>query len=831
MNYYIRKNGAIAGPMDQADFLARLANGEFSATDEMSTDGRVWTRLGLTGFARSIQNARFVATPRTGAVVPDLTGKSFPPGQPPASHEARKEVIPEPLPPAIPQRRRSVAAKATHSLLAIAIVAAVATMVWLFLRPREAPEGRGGADGAPHRRVAVLVALGAYDPNGYNGYPPGSRAGSAEADLANMSSVCLDLGDFTDVVRLLDSDASVNSIRKTLADKASSLADGDEFLFFFSSHGGRDEKRKSENDTFLCAYDGLYFEQDLREDLMLFGNGVRIVAIISACHSAGMYEKGGFAARHASKEFDPKEFIGHMSIGPKRVATDAQGAEPEIGWIVSASKDQSSLRSRNGSGSLFASYAIAREGWYGGAADGLTTAVVSRNGKDAVKSADALLQVASIDVQDPCGKVTFLDLALFAVRKWKDVVWKDRGKDKLSMPQFANPEVLGAFVAGRTADIGQASAEAEDAIEAALTSERTGLATKAAPVIATFAASEAIQSTAPSAEPRLAPLPEEFAETALRATATGGGGDNADRAVRAASARELFAGQGGGNPAKGAVSLADPIVQQAIRAYVAPSPESQELLLINIEKSEHVRQKFADVAATTRFEYHLDNDIVNADSSIGRDADGTEFGRIRLYGGLVRMARVMGAVIAFGEPGRAGDENVTLAFLSDFGATIRDAGNKCSPEAMRGLFERHKVDPEGFTSLVPLRNAERFSNAIVESVLAHEFGHLAKGHLKGGDANHVVTQLEEKEADLFAATIAASIPEGQEVFAGQILSMLVFSFIDDGTGEQLRTHPVPKERVINAIRDNPEYAAAAGLTVEGILKFYKALESKKGGQP
>jgi hypothetical protein len=282
-----------------------------------------------------------------------------------------------------------------------------------------------------------------------------------------------------------------------------------------------------------------------------------------------------------------------------------------------------------------------------------------------------------------------------------------------------------------------------------------------------------------------------------------------------------------GASGKDVVSLDDPYVQKAINSYLAPPTESQELLLASILKSEHVRQKFSDVAADVRFEYLLQNDLVNADSSIGRDGE-TQFGRIRLYGGLVRMARLMGAVLCFGEPARSQDEKVLLSFLRDLGATFRKSGNKCSLSAMRDLMNRHGVDPKGFTSLIKRTAAEKVANAIVESVLAHEFGHLAKGHLKGGDANHQLSQIEEQEVDLFASTIAASVPEGAEVFAGQVLSMIVFSFIDDGSGERLRSHPVPRERVINAIRANPEYATAAGLTEEGVRAFYKALDDKKG---
>lgn len=538
MNYYLRKNGAVTGPMSQQDFLARLASGEWSATDEMSTDGKVWTRLGITGFARSIREARFASSPRLGPVVGDLTGPKVAPAPQP-SDESQK--LPENASfPATPQPvyRRSSPAKKVLPVLGVLLVAALAALAWFL---RKAPE-----------------------------------AAESSSNANNGTS----------------------------------------------------------------------------EDL----------------------------------------------------------------------------------------------------------------------PADA-------------------------------------------------PNAAVAF-------------PAMDGIDAPSDADRAALEAEAAPVVAAFAAPAAPaarQSEAVAGEARLGRLPAEFAETAMRDAASDDGGRSA-RAIRTAgNPDELFRrADSGEEPAKNVVSLSDPLVKKAIHTYVSPSAESQELLLINILKSEHVRRKFSDVAASTRFEYLLDNDLVNADSSVGTDPDGSSFGRIRLYGGLVRMARIMGAVLCFGEPSRSQDETVQLGFLLDLGSALRKSGNKCSLDTMQSVLDRNGVDPEGFTSLVRRSGAEKVANAIVESVLAHEFGHLAKGHLNGGDANHQISQIEEQEADLFASTIAASVPEGPEVFAGQVLSMLVFSFIDDGTGERLRTHPVPRERVINAIRANPEYAAAAGLTEEGVRAFYKKVDEKRG---
>lgn len=533
MNYYLRQNGSVAGPMEQAEFLARIASGAYSATDEMSTDGVIWTRLGLTGYARSIQAARVAATPRVGAVVPDLTGYKPSGGVPPP---------PPTLPPVHPPVvRRGSAVRKTVSVLAVLLVIALGALAWFFLRPPEKPEGAGswaipsGADGDLEVVLAEAVAR--------------DRAAADEQASETFSVIA----------------AKASSFRETAGKNAVGLS-------------------------------------------------------------------------------------GASGVSPRK----------------------------------FAAEAFER---------------AQRRGPEA-----AAVQTDAVSLHD-----------------------------------------LLSGQAGESSPGGDASISGE-----------------------------------------------------------------------------------AGDFGRYLVPANDPLLQKAVRTYFAPTKESQELLLLQITHSGHVREKFPDEAAKTRFEYLSGDDLVNADSSMGRDAGGDEFGRIRLYGGLVRMSRVMGAVMCCGNLLSEGEgEDTALQFFLDFGEAIREAGNHCSDQVVATIAARYGVDPAKFASPVFRNNAEKVANAIVESVLAHEFGHIAKGHLKGGDANHVVTQIEEKEADLFASTIAASVPEGNEVFAGQLLSMLVFSFIDDGSGDRLRTHPVPRERVIDAIRANPEIAAASGITEEAVRELFEKLDQKK----
>lgn len=93
MNFYLRKNGTVIGPISQADFLARLGSGEFAATDEMSTDGRIWTRIGLTGFARNIRQTNLAAPRKINSVVQDLTKPGAAPGAAPLATGADPKAV------------------------------------------------------------------------------------------------------------------------------------------------------------------------------------------------------------------------------------------------------------------------------------------------------------------------------------------------------------------------------------------------------------------------------------------------------------------------------------------------------------------------------------------------------------------------------------------------------------------------------------------------------------------------------------------------------------------------------------------------------------------
>ena len=354
---------------------------------------------------------------------------------------------------AAPSRRKRLLVVAALAVVTVATVVAMCMRNGRTEKNATPPQKPVPAASEKACRRALLVSIGKCDEAAYKklGWRVGDRGASAEADLRNMENACRKLGGWTDLETLSGSRATVSEIRRRMAAFAERTKPGDIFLLFFSSHGNAEGDDKK-NDAILCAYDGPYGEKALAQDIGRFKKGTRPIVILSACHSAAMFEKrqraGGEEENAAA--FDVSAFLERMTSQKRFALSDDCVSASDVGWICSAASDQSSYRTKNESGSIFASYLIAREGWMGGAADGLTAAVVGAHGPEAVSSTKAVLDKFATLRQEPTGQVTFLDLALYAVRKSATEVNRNGNELTQTIPQFANPNVLNAVVAGKT---------------------------------------------------------------------------------------------------------------------------------------------------------------------------------------------------------------------------------------------------------------------------------------------------------------------------------------------------------------------------------------------
>ena len=317
--------------------------------------------------------------------------------------------------------------------------------------PRPAPEPRPDGDGLllPGKTVrrGLFVGLGEYDPVKI---PPESaaRIRSCVQDAKTFADICRSTGGWSDARLLLDSRATLAGIRDAVRSLASDTRPGELALLFVSTHGLTENSFPGANDTALLAYDGLYFEKDLFSDLACFRRGARLLVVVNACHSGGLFEKTRGAGDFARRFLENIETVGRFAGGTR----DGDSiAASDIAAIAAAARDQTSIGTGVPGNCSSIPAALVQEGWRDGMADGFTTSIVSVNGEDAVRSADAVCRVENRALPQKTGFVSFLDMALYAVWTWKDIshVQFSNGPEAgFHIPQFYNAGLLSRVVAG-----------------------------------------------------------------------------------------------------------------------------------------------------------------------------------------------------------------------------------------------------------------------------------------------------------------------------------------------------------------------------------------------
>ena len=157
------------------------------------------------------------------------------------------------------------------------------------------------------------------------------------------------------VKRLNDSQATKNAIRTAISNVAAKAVSGDTFVFQQSSHGGQFNADDGETLTnsagkavYLCVFDEeydnnktAYNDYELATDLAAFQSGVKVVVIVDACHSGGLF-KSASKAKSAASSFDLAARVSALMDG-NRTARKARGekvekkiSSSEIGWVTAA---------------------------------------------------------------------------------------------------------------------------------------------------------------------------------------------------------------------------------------------------------------------------------------------------------------------------------------------------------------------------------------------------------------------------------------------------------------------------------------------------------------
>lgn len=158
---------------------------------------------------------------------------------------------------------------------------------------------------------------------------------------------------------LTNSLGSRTAIRAALSNYAALAVSGDTVVYFHSSHGGNDNLTLA--NVYLCAYDTGYTEDQLATDLSAFANGVKVVVIIDACHSGGLFTDDttrSLAAKEvrpsAARNWNIAERVtarmqdlraARLASGDRRVARLI--APEEVGWMTACTYDLYSYESES----------------------------------------------------------------------------------------------------------------------------------------------------------------------------------------------------------------------------------------------------------------------------------------------------------------------------------------------------------------------------------------------------------------------------------------------------------------------------------------------------
>lgn len=178
-----------------------------------------------------------------------------------------------------------------------------------------------------HTNCCLTVGLNKYDAS-YSGATPLKGC----VNDAKMMADALKAGGIYDRPQTLtDEEGKKENIRNAIREHAELLSEGDSFLYYHSSHGSNDPV------YYICAYDTRYTAEELAEDIALFKDGVKVVVILDACNSGGMFEE-----KNPAQGFSDAFFAKLTEIKAKNAAPRADVKFSDCLFLCACEKDQDS---------------------------------------------------------------------------------------------------------------------------------------------------------------------------------------------------------------------------------------------------------------------------------------------------------------------------------------------------------------------------------------------------------------------------------------------------------------------------------------------------------
>lgn len=262
--------------------------------------------------------------------------------------------------------------------------------------------------------------------------------------------------------------------------------------------------------------------------------------------------------------------------------------------------------------------------------------------------------------------------------------------------------------------------------------------------------------------------------------------------------------------------------------YITPSYADVRQMFQMVLNSEHVSSNplYEMLTKDTRLYLISQNDTVNAFASAEDVFRKEEWHTMYVMGGYGRFARVIGAVLAMENRNPDSDGERLDTLLGQLATVITEKQGGLSIEDADSILAQCGGSYDLFSDEGFVAEAKAASRGILMSVIAHEVGHLALGHVHTGSRTLERNRNQEREADSFAHSVASGGADADSMFLGNFFSDFIFSLLEEsGDTDLSRTHPYSEERLYNLIRDNRSIASRYGITEDDMREMLREARS------